>query len=1367
MKHSRVYQLNSPERSFMESSELLPLKVTIHASFIEAKKFYDEDNGLHLFEAEESLDLPNLANGLRNIVTGEPGMGKTTLMNELKAIFDKRGFNTETVLLKRGDCVSLIDAFLVKSVENQKALFLDGLDEVGGNELDTVVGKIKSVSESHPEIIIYLSSRWNFIKKNPAIFSLGYRFFTISPLSKRSVRSKLISMGHAEVDVDSLLNSFVAFNHGYLVIQTPRYLNCFIEFMKDKSIKDIKTISRHELFEHFIYSKLILEDEKLKSEKRTIIKRLLEKLALVMEIYQTNELKKDEFMTFLDDLDSDLKTHVLAQIPLETLFDCSILKNDVGLEKIEFDNTEFQEYLAAKELSRFVDTQKAASELAIDPDIRQIQPSWFNTLSFLVDIDSKILDPLMDFSGIKNEFRVIDESFFSFLGRLNTETLSPDLKRRVFADVFEYHQRVKQWLPGQVAISLAKCFDQTQVSILKDYANKTDFIDDEERVVQLGNLGYVVGALFEVNSAVILNEKAYWKDLLIKLVGKKNDGTVLQRHALEALAKFRDPSVIDLLPNLVEGEELVASAQLSLCTEVNPDHKKSVQYFIEATKKNIFYGKYGLFELSKPESIKVFLKALATDEVFRFKFLDDHLDSKAADEMIKRIDSVFDDEISELIDKVILSALQGHHSYQGARSNFLAKIFRLKKEKVASFINNVIVSLSNCTDKSICFFSAQPLFEKTLDELDVPAFISTMTTANEKNTALNVLISIKITRGSEGDGIYEAGRSSFPQEYSDWEKRRLTEPQTDESEKKYKEFQHALQPEPKKYRDDVFDFFVRNQKILESRITDDDKKRLRELIKGSVFSIIDPVDFVARTTAQTIDSRILLFGPALLAAEILGMNVNEDRQRIINFIPFAHHEHLDAIFKLVTGITATELTFVLEIYKNKHSDPLRYPPTNLVNLAKEYFLVNTVPILKGFVFEADYDFFCRRSALEVVDLLTPDPIFLENVFTKYKDSSIDSERLLAMVSNGLLISSHENSEAIQWRIEEVIKRVAPFIRAKGVHSVSELENELSHEMKFAKPLMNLSAIQYIDQYLHLLSESVKIWNKGEEHHEYANYIWNIIYSYFEKLASKGSYDPLRKLEDAVLKLKDQPGLNWFSARIPNLRRLYLTHISKPRNVSTAIKKYNQLKDRERNIILDSESLFQELQDAINTDLRKWIEGEGAYELILGDKVFDSKHQEYEGLIQKTIKTQIENILLRRNFKTMDIDREVQLLDGKKVDFMVRYGFIGPIVLETKLGNHKDLQGAKLEQKASYKSMQRYMDGYGATKGIFLIIENTAKSRFKVVKQAYEQIPGVQVLSIDCKSGIQGVKKGKGSKKNIPKGRSGAVKKGAPKKRVNV
>ena len=90
-----------------------------------------------------------------------------------------------------------------------------------------------------------------------------------------------------------------------------------------------------------------MEDKNLNTQKRDLIKRVLEKLALIMEIYQTNLLKKDELMSFFDDLQSDLKSSLLQQVPFEVFYDKTVLKDNI--DTIEFDNTEFQEYLAAKE----------------------------------------------------------------------------------------------------------------------------------------------------------------------------------------------------------------------------------------------------------------------------------------------------------------------------------------------------------------------------------------------------------------------------------------------------------------------------------------------------------------------------------------------------------------------------------------------------------------------------------------------------------------------------------------------------------------------------------------------------------------------------------------------------------------------------------------------------------------------------------------------------------------------------------------------------------------------------------------------------------------------------------------------------------
>ena len=160
----------------------------------------------------------------------------------------------------------------------------------------------------------------------------------------------LVQAGHPEKEVNELLARVMQFSHGKLVLQIPRYLFYFEQYIKEKSIKNVTHISRNDLFEYFIYSKLDLEEKNLEASSiKEVIKRVLEKLALTMEIYQTNNISKEELMTFFDDIKSDLKLVVLSQINLETFIEKTILQPSAqDLNRIEFENTEFQEYLARK-----------------------------------------------------------------------------------------------------------------------------------------------------------------------------------------------------------------------------------------------------------------------------------------------------------------------------------------------------------------------------------------------------------------------------------------------------------------------------------------------------------------------------------------------------------------------------------------------------------------------------------------------------------------------------------------------------------------------------------------------------------------------------------------------------------------------------------------------------------------------------------------------------------------------------------------------------------------------------------------------------------------------------------------------------------
>ncbi|MCP6719816.1 MAG: hypothetical protein KJI72_00615 [Patescibacteria group bacterium] len=1316
----------------------------IYSIFAEAKEFYDKFQGVSIFDDEERLGIVDIIKGQRTLIVGEPGVGKSMLLGKIKDQLDTDGCVTELVGLRQPNAMDRIDIFVTTETEAPKALLLDALDEVQSSLFPAVLQKIEEVSTRYPNLPIFLSSRWIFINQHATSFP-NYRFITISPFTQGQVREYLRAAKHSDSDIDALLGRIMPFSHRMLVIQIPRYLSYLEKFLEEKGIPAAAEVSRNKLFEYFIYSKLELEDKKLNADKRAIIKRVLEKLALTMEIYQTNVISKDELMTFFDEIKSDLKLVALTQIELEIFFDKSLLKNNV--DTVEFDNTEFQEYLAAKEISRFPDPNRAAAGFAIDPDAKEMYPTWFNALTFLVDMRPDLLGQLVDFSGLRGtQFKLIDEGFLVFLSRVDPRNVPLELRRQIFILAMDYHQRTLQWLPGQLTSALPSFFDNTLEGKLKAGITKADKEKNAARFVPLGNIVYVIAYLFRRGVSL---DRSYWRGKLIEYAGDKNENGVLQRHALLALTWLRDPSVIDELPNLMESDELVRREFLDMCVELNPENPKSLGYFFEAIRRNEFHGRYGIFALKKRASIESFLKTYNVDENFRREFINDTRIFQDEDHvLVEHIEAVLDDEIKKLCKETLVRSVNYNIAHDAEHSTFIVGLWKLLRRGDPNFVTEMVERIKKSEDGKTGLYFAHRFFAEVIEKEDVPRYIEVMIAMGEKDSAASVMSRMKFSKREGANEIYEAGRSLLSEEYKQWEEARA-KPDTHtemQNEKLLQQFRTLLEPNPGKFSNSVFEFYNKNIKCLEPLVSTDEKKRLAELITGTIFKFVDPVKHDLTITAQhdgsktyTTSSSVFVFGDALVTAKHLEIDITPFRQNILNFIPFAYNDELKTIFELVKDIKPGEMEGVLKVYKSRKSDLWQHMTSSFVEAVEQYHVVEAIPILKGFIKESALDRYTREQSLTVVGTLSSDPTFLKEIFNLYKESKNEDEKKLAYIANGLLITSQGDAEAIKWRLREVVQRAAAFIRLPGMHKVNSLEEEIEHSKSFAKPLMDLKHHGYEPDYLKLLEEAMGVFARSKEFQAYAEYLWSIVYAYFDNLKDERVYDPLRQLERKIAEMKDRDGANWLASRMINLRRSYLGYLGKPRNISEAIKKYNDARAYDDKKILTSTDLFRQLQDALETDLRRWIEGEGAYDLILGEKVYDAKQQAYEKLIQKTLKSKIEQIMLKRGFE-VDVDREVELLDGKKVDFLVRYGFVGPIVVETKLTSSTDLKGTKIDRSPSYVSMSRYIYGFGASHGILLVVDNDKAKNLSEVKEIFQRIPNVSVHSFDCYSRINPVPK---------------------------
>lgn len=1341
----------------------------VTSSFKEAKEQYSKYGHGFVFHDAEPTPIADLAQGKRSVVVGEPGIGKTELMTKLQGALNGSGHLTKFIPLRSPDSIKEIDDFLEKKSRKPKTLFLDALDEVPRSAFLNVIKKIQEISDKYPDLSIYVSSRWVFMEKYSNSFST-YRFIAIKPFTPDQIKQYLSTGTRSAADVDELFHHTMQF-HGRVIVQIPRYLFLFEQYMENKAATEVLQISRNDLFEHFIYSKLALEadrNEEIK-EMEPVIKRLLEKLALTMEIHQANTITRDELVTFFDDVRSDLKLMVLAQVGLDILLKNSVLqvsKDDA--DRIEFENAEFQEYLAAKEITRLAEPRRAAFSFAADATMSEIYPSWYNTLSFLVDMDPDMLGQLLDFSGISGDtYRIIDESFLTFLSRINPTLTPAPIKERLFIEAIAYHNTRLQWIPGQLTSALPSFYSPELEAFLKDGVEKaeTEETTSAKYFVPLGNIAYVVAYLLRTKIEI---DRPYWREKLIRYAADPYENGVLPRHALLALAEFKDPTVIDELPDLTQAsDELVMREFVSMCAEVAPNKDESVDAFIKLMRANDLHGRYGLFEVTEAGALKRFLRAYNTDEHFRKEFLDDSSIFKDKDHVIvDHIRAVIDDELRELAIEAITKSVHYSIAFTRGKSAFVSGLMVFLREGNPDFIPDLIHRIHGSDNGDTSLYFSQDFFQDVLSVEDVGPYIDAMrATSIQPRAIMDTLVRIK-WRGDETSlAVYEAGREKMPEIYQEYEAAQ-NRPAVDHDhihdERTITEFRRALEPSPGMYMNRVFHDYNSAADKLEELMNETDRERFDRLIREEALrhdpavrglTINSETDGGASRNYTTSGAAII-FGDALVAAKRRGIDITPYRANIARFIPFAHNEELKTVFELVPDFTPDEINPMVYIYNDRDTDLWRWQPDALIEAAGNYNLVNAAPILRDFVRESRFRKYDREEALSTAESLRPDAAFLREIFAEYSGSTNEDEKSIAASANGLLITKYSDVDAINWRLQQLKDRVGESPRRPRsgvVRDTTPFDRELNYGKEFAKSLMELKQKGFEAQYLDLLDTALEVWTRGESYYPYAQYLWDIVYAYFDNLKEFGEYKPLRLLEEKLAGVgSKQEGANWLAAKMVLLRRSYLGAIGKPSRFAESIRRYNAAREYDDKRIMTSADLAKHLQDALDTDLRTWIEGEGAYELILVGKVYKSKQQEYEKLIQKTIKAQIENAMLKRGFQT-EVLREPDLLDDKRVDLLIRYGFVGPIILEVKLTSNSDIRAKDVSASKSYKSLERYMGGYGAAHGIFLIIVNNGITTVPTIKEEFGKIKGVTAISIDCtKFAAVKTKKKSGTTKKVAK-----------------
>ena len=255
-----------------------------------------------------------------------------------------------------------------------------------------------------------------------------------------------------------------------------------------------------------------------------------------------------------------------------------------------------------------------------------------------------------------------------------------------------------------------------------------------------------------------------------------------------------------------------------------------------------------------------------------------------------------------------------------------------------------------------------------------------------------------------------------------------------------------------------------------------------------------------------------------------------------------------------------------------------------------------------------------------------------------------------------------------------------------------------------------------------------------------SYIWSIVIDYFKNLKEFRNYNYLEDIDRFISGNYKQRGMNWFRYQYQQLKLEYLIYIGKPQNISDCIKKYNYFKEKVYLSFSTDRDLFELVKNIIKNDLKRWVESEGAYKFIEKYKPQKEKKFEREDLIQKTIKTQFENGLLKAGLRKEEvfIQRESQLLDNKRTDFLISYGFIGPILIELKLLTNLEARAGTKKGKKYKKKLLQYIEGTYSKYGVFIIFQTkpdeTLEKYLPMLQKLYEDNKNIEVIGLDCTMG---------------------------------
>lgn len=1301
----KIEYINPQIREYTTIDDLLKNRNRAHSSVF-------EDNHLSI---DDLLDKNFIC------IVGEPGIGKSRLIEEILHKLPKNSHHCHA------------SSFNPKKLTSSpEYCLIDALDEVDDSLFVSTLKEIIEYQKNHLEIKIIFSCRKHYLSSYANHFASirSLTFIELCRLNYQEVNeviSRFCSLAtQKSIERSSKLKE---------LLSIPRYL----VFLLENEDKKGECQNIGDLFEYIIdesISKAIVGrngEKDLARNRNTIIlvKRTLEKVALVMEIGRRDSISKDELYTILDGLKGNMAQMLLANFDL-LFFENRILKytND----KLQFNNSEIQEYLAAKELCRQSNIESMLYDVAVHQDLKHIYPNWFDVIphiSYSPDGATTLISIIKLIIGYETYLE--NETFESLLRYVDPSVLSLQEKQDFFLLLLEHYTRVPSYIRwGSNVYNLIRhCFTPNCApQLIRSYESLT--------IIQLQNIHTVLEAITESNELEfsVIN---HWTKAANFFINKEDE------YKLIALGLF---SVVKAKSNLIslseKFNEFSKEVKERYCNVTSKElaNKKVIDCWIEECYIGNPYGIQAVLRIRDQNTMYYAYKCILDTNK-----LDTFFSPKGALFIMYEYDLIQQYGIAQqgsenlrfLLTNIIagyVNSQSNSHSYNKIVQGIIKDIL-LNEETGKRFVK--LIEHEWEVEYLLSHFDTEIIDVELIDGVD--KLLHSCGFNDWRIDAILQNLTYRIfTDHNKKDSI--AGYiNRYNETFQRWEKNSEGIKHDSETPKfvmAYQALSDSEVPISNKYH---------AAEIL-SKNTDFLKQQDLQPFVNIVSSFMEDIDLDKESINKTSENSFsITCGLVLLPTFIFALYqlrqtdiLIKHRMTIARTLPLACWHTNDKVTtkaaynNIIGTLNEKEKEELINWWKSRKDDLFNCSTEDVIISISDYGIEMLAYKLEEYI----------QSYIEHPDIhhFIPAKASLELIAKGHCNWNLDKYRVLfnslkeedlndyhgineiKLECNAIMIEKYQDREAIQWRYEYLRNHIFKSVEHNSGYfrPISEKEVEVTSSNPYMfRCFMSITDNPYLNNMMKDLFEFGLSLCKDKDTREYSNYLLRQIYFYFISTGSLSDLKHLRKL----IEKSDGNTIPFYISELMNQSEFLFLNQNKT-SISKALHLYNKCLEETYLEIRNDGDLCRYF-DKIYYEVQREIQDVGIYSLLQSKDLS-------EDFIQRELKNTIINVGCKMGLH-LRLDREVTLQDNKRTDLLLWYGMCKPIMIELKLLNNKEIQN--LDDRKEYKNkFIQYIEATQPCISVFWVFdvhkERSNPDRFKDLQTEYLDLSNTRVILTDCK-----------------------------------